>query len=100
MNANTALVRGLKDGDAVMLETSAKRRVSGSLKLMEGHHPLTVSIAACSGHWARGLPIAKGKGTNFDNLLEIDLAHSDPISLNIETAAKVRVIKKSKGESL
>ena len=37
------------------------------------------------------MPIARGKGTNFDALMEIDLKHCDPVSLNIETAVRVKV---------
>jgi len=92
-NWDAATKRGLKDGDIVELETVTGRKAIGVLKLMEGQHPQTVGIAACSGHWAKGLPIAKGKGTNFDDLLELDLRHSDPISLNIETAVRVKIRK-------
>jgi len=91
MNRETAEMKGLKDGDSIELKTMTGRTVTGTLKLMGGQHPQTVAIAACSGHWAKGLPIARGKGTNFDNLLEIDLKHSDPISLNLETAVRVKV---------
>jgi anaerobic selenocysteine-containing dehydrogenase len=97
MNRDTAARKGLGDGDRITLETPTGRKVEGSLKVMEGHHPQTVSIGACSGHWAKGLPIARNKGTNFDNLLELDMKHSDPISLNIETAARVKVTKTKKG---
>jgi len=93
MNRNTALQKGISEGDIIEIETVTGRKAKGPVKLMEGQHPQTVGIAACSGHWAKGLPIARGKGTNFDDLLEIDLKHSDPISLNIETAVRVRVNK-------
>jgi len=93
MNRETAEMKGLKDGDSIELKTMTGRTVTGSLKLMGGQHPQTIAIAACSGHWAKGLPIARGRGTNFDNLLEIDLKHSDPISLNLETAVRVKVSK-------
>ena len=93
MHVDTAKKKGLKDGDTVELESVAGRKVQGTLKLLEGIQRGTVSIAACSGHWAKGMPIAKGKGTNFDVLLEIDLQHVDPICLNLETAVRVRIEK-------
>lgn len=93
MNANTARKKGLKDGDEVEIESISGRKVEGTLKLMKGQHPQTISIAACSGHWAKGMPIAKGKGTNFDILLELDLQHVDPVSLNLETCVRVKVRK-------
>jgi len=98
INRETAEKKGLKDGDTIELESITGRMVTGTLRLMEGQHPQTLAIAACSGHWAKGLPIAKGKGTNFDNLLEIDLKHSDPISLNLETAVRVKVNRVKEGE--
>jgi anaerobic selenocysteine-containing dehydrogenase len=94
MNRETALRKGLRDGDPIELETIAGRKAIGTLKVMEGQHPQTIAIAACTGHWAKGLPIAKGKGTNFDDLLENDLSHCDPVSLNLETAVRVKVRKK------
>jgi hypothetical protein len=57
-------------------------------------HPQTISIAACTGHWAKGMPIALGKGVNFDILLELDLKHVDHVSLNLETAVRVKIRKK------
>ena len=93
MNTEAGKKRGLKDGDIILIESVDGRTVKGTLKLMEGQHPKTVAIAACSGHWAEGMPIAKGKGTSFDTLLEMDFKRVDPISLNIETCIKVRVFK-------
>ena len=83
----------MNDGDEVEIESISGRKVEGTLKLMKGQHPQTISIAACSGHWAKGMPIAKGKGTNFDILLELDLQHVDPVSLNLETCVRVKVRK-------
>jgi len=93
MNRDTARGKRMKDGDIIELETVVGRKVRGVLKTMEGHHPQTIGIPACSGHWAPGMPIAKDKGTNFDALLELDLKHVDPISLNIETSVRVKATK-------
>ncbi len=93
MNRETALQRGLQDRDIVEIESCYGRKVEGQLKLMVGQHPQVVGIAACSGHWAKGMPVAKGKGTNFDELLELDQEHLDPICTTIETAVRIRVRK-------
>ncbi len=93
MNSETARKKGLKDGDIIELESNTGGKVRGPVKLMEGQHPQTMGIAACSGHWNNGMPIAQGKGVNFDTLMACDLAHMDPVSLNIETAARVKVKK-------
>jgi len=93
MNSNTAEKKSLKDGDIIEVTTVTGRKVEGTLKLMEGQHPQTMGIAACSGHWAKGQPIARGKGTLFDTLLELDRKHVDPYCANIETCVKVKVRK-------
>ena len=93
MNADTAKKKRLEDGDGIWVENVMGRRQKGLLKVIEGQHPQTIAIAACSGHWIDGLPIAKGKGTNFDNLMPIDLDHVDPVSGNIEVSVKVKVYK-------
>ena len=93
LNVDTANKKGLKDGDLICLESSKGRRVTGTLQTMQGQHPQTIAIAACSGGWARGMPIAYGKGTNFNILMESDFEHCCPICFNQETAVKVKVYK-------
>ncbi|MBI4296621.1 MAG: molybdopterin-binding protein, partial [Chloroflexi bacterium] len=97
MNADTAKKKGLKDWDLVEVESVAGRKVRGRLKVMEGHHPRTMAIACTSGHWAKGMPIARGKGTNFDQLLEFDLQHIDPLNLGLEICVRVKVSKAPEG---
>ena len=93
MNAETAKAKGLKDGDLICLESSYGRKTTGTLKTMQGQHPKTVAISACSGGWAKGAPIAYGKGTNFNILLESDFKHACPVSWSQETASTVKVYK-------
>jgi anaerobic selenocysteine-containing dehydrogenase len=93
MNAAAAKKRGLKDGDLICLESPYGRKTTGHLKTMQGIHPKCVAIAACSGGWAKGAPIAYGKGTNFNILLESDFKHSCPVCWSIETAMMVKVYK-------
>jgi anaerobic selenocysteine-containing dehydrogenase len=93
MHSETAKEKRLKDGDLVELETVTGRKVEGRLKLLTGIHQKAVGIAACAGHWAKGMPIARGKGVNFDILLEIDMKHCDPVSFNMETAVRIKIRK-------
>jgi len=93
MNIATAKDMGLKDGDLICIESKQGRRISGNLKTLQGQHPQTIAIAACSGGWARGQPVAYGKGTNFNILLESDFAHVCPVCFNQETAVRVKVYK-------
>ncbi|MFC2068907.1 molybdopterin-dependent oxidoreductase [Chloroflexota bacterium] len=91
MNRDVAERKGINDGDTIEIESVYGRKVQGEVKLIEGQHPQTIGIAACSGHWAQGTPIAKDKGTNFNMLIELDMEHLDPTCLNIETAVRVKV---------
>jgi hypothetical protein len=60
---------------------------------MEGQHPQVIGIATCGGHWAQGQPIAKGKGANFNILLELDQKHLDPICTTLETCVRTKIRK-------
>ncbi len=100
MNAATARQKGINDGDTIEVESYQGRKVTGTVKTLEGQHPQTVGIAATAGHWAKGQPIARGKGTNFDTLLPLDFEHMDPICGNIETATRVTVRKIKKEASI
>ena len=93
INTEVGTNRGLQDGDLIEIESTTGGKARGPIKLMEGQHPQTIGIAACAGHWTDAMPIAKGKGTHFDALIACDLDHVDPVSLNIETAARVKIRK-------
>jgi anaerobic selenocysteine-containing dehydrogenase len=93
MNADTAKRKGLKDGDPIEIESAYGHRVTGTLKVRKGQHPETLAIMGTAGHWAKGQPIAHGKGTNFNTLMEARLEECDPVSLNLEVCLKVKVKK-------
>jgi len=93
LNRSTAEKKGLQDGDIIEIESLSGRKVTGRLKLMEGQHPQVVGIATCGGHWTKSQPIALGKGTNFNELLELDQDHLDPICTTLETCVRARIRK-------
>ena len=93
INAKTGRRKGLATGDEVWVETETGRRAKGRIRLTEGIHPEGLGVAACAGHWADGLPVAKGKGVRFNDLLEVDWAHSSPANLNMDLCAKVRITR-------
>jgi anaerobic selenocysteine-containing dehydrogenase len=96
MNVDTAKEKGLRDGDRIEIESSYGHKVNGVLKVRKGQHPQTMGIAATAGHWAKGQPIAKGKGTNFNSLMEARFDRCDPVTFNLETCVKVKVSRKGK----
>lgn len=87
MNAATAAKMGLKDGDAVWVE-SKYGKMKSTLKVTAGIHPEVVGSQHGFGHWALG-KIANGRGS-FDGGLRPTKA--DPISgqaLHKECCVKV-----------
>ena len=91
INTEAARRKGLKDGEVVWVETETGRKVKGKVHLTEAIHPEGLGIAACAGHWGKGMPIAKGKGVFFNDLLEIDFDHVSPVNLNLDLCARVKV---------
>lgn len=90
---NTAVGRkkGLEDGTLITVETETGRKVKGRVKLTQGIHPEGIGIAACAGHWGDGMPVAKGKGVAFNELLELDWKHVSPINFNLDLCVRVKV---------
>ncbi|MAF49700.1 MAG: molybdopterin-dependent oxidoreductase [Rhodospirillales bacterium] len=93
VNEDTGREKGLKSGDAVRLETDTGLGVDGRLRLTQAIHPEGVGIAALAGHWADTLPVAKGKGVFFNDLLALDWEHSSPSNLNLDLCAKVKITR-------
>jgi anaerobic selenocysteine-containing dehydrogenase len=85
--------KGLRDEDVVFLENKYGVKEKGVLKVMEGQHPKTLGIAGQGGLWAKGRPIAKGKGSSFCKLLPSNLRYFDPIAGNIETSTALKIYK-------
>jgi molybdopterin-containing oxidoreductase family molybdopterin binding subunit len=63
---------------------------------MNGIHPQVIGSVCGGGGWAKGRPIAKGKGVMFNNLLINDQKHKCPVCLSLETAVRVKVYKTNK----
>jgi len=93
VNAGTGRRKGLRDGEEVWVESQKGRRVKGRIHLSEAIHPEGLGIAACAGHWGDGMPVAKGKGVFFNDLLELDFDHVSPVNLNQDLCVKVKVSK-------
>lgn len=91
IHKETGRRKGLKEGEEIRVETESGRRVKGKVHLTEAIHPEALGIAACAGHWGDGMPVAKGKGVFFNDLLEVDFDHVSPVNLNLDLCVKVRV---------
>ena len=91
INTETARRKGIKDGDKIWVE-SRVGKVSAKAKVTQCIHPEAVGISSHFGHLARGMPVARGKGANFNNLLPLTL---DPVSTGVDACVRVKVYKVS-----
>ena len=73
------------------VENEKGRKVKGRVKLTQAIHPEGLGIAACAWHWSKGMPVAKGKGVFFNELLELDREHASPVNLNLDLCVRVKV---------
>lgn len=97
MNRAAAAQRGLRDGEAVWVESRfAKTR--GVLGVTEGIHPETVSVSGGFGRTCAH-PVAQGVGLSQNAHLALDLEHSGLIAGSMETVGKVRVVRCADGEA-
>jgi len=62
------------------------------VKLAEAIHPQVIGMVGLGG-WARGRPIARGKGVNYNQLLSIDAKHICPIVGAVEESVRVKAYK-------
>ena len=90
MHRRAGTARGIRDGEWVSV-TSRVSSVRGRVRLTEGIHPETVAVAGINGHWARGMPQARGRGIHFNTLIPFDLDNVDKLSSAFDSKAKVRV---------
>jgi molybdopterin-containing oxidoreductase family molybdopterin binding subunit len=93
INATTARMKGIADGDPIEVEGADGGVIRGRARLTQGVHPEVLAVANNGGHWAKGMPFARGKGVFFNQLLPMDLPHTDLVSLSIDCDARVRVRK-------
>ena len=92
LNEDVGKRKGLVDGDEVWLE-SPVNRVGAKVKLTQCVHPEAVGVGGHFGHTSPGMPIAKGKGVNFNTLLPTDLDHIDKVSTALDHCVQVKVYK-------
>jgi len=92
LNESVGKAKGIRDGDTVWLE-SPVLKVRVRVKLTQCIHPEAVGVGGHFGHSSPGMPVARGKGINFNSLLPIDIAHIDMISSALDHCVQVKVYK-------
>jgi anaerobic selenocysteine-containing dehydrogenase len=91
MHKRTAAEKGIKEGGKVWLENPEGHKIRGWVALTDGIEPHHLAIAAVSGHWTDYQPVAKGKGAFFNDLVEMDKDHTDPLTLNQDICCRVKI---------
>ncbi len=91
INPAVANARGIHTGDRVRVE-SAVGSVEGRALITEGIQAQTVSITGVFGRWMKH-SAASGRGAHHNALLPLSIDYTDKIGGDIETCAKVRVMR-------
>ncbi|MDP2726179.1 MAG: molybdopterin-dependent oxidoreductase, partial [Dehalococcoidia bacterium] len=92
INEDVGRKKGIRDGDAIWLETSVTK-VKAVAKLTQCIHPEVLGIAGHFGHWAKGMPISRGKGVAFNPLLPHTLDAIDKISTSLDSCVLIKISK-------
>lgn len=92
INEDVALKKGIKDGDEIWVE-SPVYKARAIAKLTQCIHPEVVGIGGHFGHWAKGMPVSRGKGLPFNAFLPHDLEHMDKLSTAMDCCVPVKVYK-------
>lgn len=92
MNESTAKKKGIQDGDTICVESHWGDKVEGRVKLSLLIHPRVLAVVGLGG-WAKGRPIAKGKGVNFNVLLRSDYKHMCPVVGSLEVSSRVKAYR-------
>jgi anaerobic selenocysteine-containing dehydrogenase len=97
MNAETGKKKGIQDGDIIGLQSHWGDTVEGRVKLSLLIHPRVVAVVGLGG-WAKGRPIAKGKGVNFNELLRADYKHMCPVVGSFEIVSRIKAYTVKRGD--
>ncbi len=92
MHEETARKKEIAEGDMICVENLRGDKVEGRVKLTKLIHPNVVGALGL-GSWARGKPIARGKGVNFNELLRSDHKRICAITSSFETGARTKAYK-------
>jgi molybdopterin-containing oxidoreductase family molybdopterin binding subunit len=90
MNAETARKKRITDGDRICVENRWGDKVTGNVKITNLIHPRVIAMTGL-GSWARGRPLARGKGANPNELLRLDQDYVCPITGTLEITARAKV---------
>lgn len=97
MNKQTAREKKIENGEIVCLENRWGDKVTGRVKVTMLIHPKVIAATGL-GSWAKGRPLARGKGVNPNVLLRIDHDNMCPVSGTFEITGVAKVSKYTGGD--
>jgi len=93
MHESTAREKGISDGDTVYVQSLDGIREKGRVRLSNAIHPETIVSTGIGGAWAKGTPIAEGRGFDFNKFLWITPDRMDFGNGAFDSCLKVKVWK-------
>jgi anaerobic selenocysteine-containing dehydrogenase len=91
INRDTAVKKGIADGDEVLVETAAGAKAQGIAKLSQCIHPEVIAVASAFGHWAEARKTARGRGVHFNSLVPYRSSQIDFMSGLMDACVKVKI---------
>jgi len=91
INAATAKLKGIAEGDRMLLETPDGKTAEGIARLTEGLHPDCLNVPGVLGRWAVGNPRGKGQGIHFNSLMTYNFERMDTVAAALDACIKVKV---------
>lgn len=93
INAETAMKKGIRDGDWIWLETGAGLKARGQAHVTERIHPEVVAAGGCFGRWASRILIGEGKGVHCNSMMGITMDNIDLMSAGQDRCVRVKIYK-------
>ncbi|MHB1868815.1 MAG: molybdopterin-dependent oxidoreductase [Nitrososphaerales archaeon] len=92
LNTESAMKRGIKDGDSICIETVYGKKVGATARVTELVHPEVVACQADGRRFARTASAGR-EGINFNELVSIDDENLDYVSSAIDSHIPVAIYK-------
>jgi anaerobic selenocysteine-containing dehydrogenase len=91
VHESAARRKGISDGDTVYVESFEGIREKGKVRVSQTIHPETVVSTGIAGFWAKGTPVAQGKGFDFNKFLFVSPEKLDFGNGAFDSCVKVKM---------
>lgn len=97
INAETATRKGIREGDAIHIESSHGATAVGIARLTEGIHPEAISIPGVLGRKITANSRSRGRGVHYNSLIRYTFDQMDMLSAALDACVRVRISKLGTG---